>query len=105
MAGYLHAGETYREAAQRRQGEELGLTTALTERGKIEFHEPDAIKFVTLFSTEAADPEIREQQHISELRWWSVADLATDLDSAPDRFTPTFRQLFLRFGIGGDDRA
>lgn len=98
VAGYLHSGETYLEAAERRQREELGLNGPLREVGKTRFRESDATKFVTLFETEATGATVREPEHISELRWWTDWELASMVASAPERFTPTFQQLYAEFG-------
>lgn len=101
VAGYLHAGESYLEAARRRQWEELRLDGPLREVGKARFEETDATKFVTLFATDATDVHAAEPAHIAELRWWSDPALASATASAPEQFTPTFLQLYVQFGADG----
>src|ERR1039457_6703089 len=52
-AGYLHAGEGYQDAAQRRLAEELGLTAPLTEVGVTCLHDDAVAQFAGVFTATA----------------------------------------------------
>jgi len=97
LAAYLFAGESYRDGASRRMREELGLAVALHPLGKLEVRDVDSLKFVTLFLAHAEGAEIREPQHIAELRYWSLQEIDAALDRDAQGFTPTFAQLFRAF--------
>lgn len=97
VAAYLHAGETYEEAAIRRLHEELGLSLALDPVGKIQMRDMNSLKFVYLFLGRDGEPRIREPDHIGELTYRSTAEIARELTAEPDSFTPTFRRLYEAF--------
>jgi isopentenyl-diphosphate delta-isomerase len=98
IAAYLHAGETYEEAANRRLNEELGLSLALDPVGKIQMRDMNSLKFVYLFVGQDGEARIREPEHIAKLSYRPIAEIARELEAEPERFTPTFRQLFEVFG-------
>jgi isopentenyldiphosphate isomerase len=97
VAAYLYAGEDYAEAARRRLAEELGLTSPLDEMGKLEMIDERSLKFVCLFKTQADQPSIREPGHIDGLEFLPLDWIRTAVAEDPDRFTPTFRDLFAKF--------
>jgi isopentenyl-diphosphate Delta-isomerase len=94
VAAYLFAGETYLHAARRRAREELDLHVAMQQVGKIQMRDERSLKFVTLFTAEAAAARIREPEHIAELRFWSSLQLAGEIEAQPSAFTPTFLELY-----------
>jgi isopentenyl-diphosphate delta-isomerase len=98
VAAYLHAGETYEEAAHRRLQEELGLRLALRPIGKIHMRDVNSLKFVSLFLGLDGEPAIRDHEHIADLAYWPIAEINQAIDTEPNRFTPTFRQLYEAFG-------
>ncbi|HEV2858788.1 MAG TPA: NUDIX domain-containing protein [Solirubrobacterales bacterium] len=98
VAAYLFAGESYYEGAARRMREELGLSADLEYLGKIKMRDIDSLKFVSLFLVRSDSAEIREPDHISQLDYRQVEEIAEHLDERPEDFTPTFVKLFGAFG-------
>jgi isopentenyl-diphosphate delta-isomerase len=98
VAAYLHAGETYKEAAIRRLREELGLSLALRFVGKIHMRDVNSLKFVSLFVGYDGEVAILEPEHIAELAYWPIDKVNQAIDVEPERFTPTFRRLYEAFG-------
>lgn len=96
VAAYLHAGESYEHAAQRRLREELDLTTRLDWVGATEMTDKNSKKFVGLFTTVADRARIAEPDHIAALRFLSLDVVEADMADRPHDFTPTLRHL-LRF--------
>lgn len=94
VAGYLHAGESYREAAERRLREELGLRTSLQEVGVTSMEDEGSTKFVGLFTTTADDPEIREPDHIADIRYLPLDEIDSLVRVSPDALTGTFRHVY-----------
>jgi isopentenyldiphosphate isomerase len=96
VAGYLHSGESYADAAVRRLHEELGLSTPLAKHGSISMPDQESTKFITLYVTAVlgSHPHIEEPGHIEALRFWSVQHLEATLAQQPGNFTETFRYLY-----------
>jgi isopentenyl-diphosphate Delta-isomerase len=94
VAAYLHAGEDYFEAATRRLREELNLTTELTKHGSTFMIDQGSRKFITLYTTESEQPEIREPEHIQSIVFMPLEQIERQLETEPDRFTETFRHMF-----------
>lgn len=103
VAAYLFAGEGYGAAAERRMREELGLTGTPTPLGKVRMRDERSTKFVGLFEFRADVAEIRDPDHIAELRFWDLATLDRRTLSAAGEFTPTFLRLYSSYR--GDDLA
>jgi len=103
VAAYLHAGESYRRAAERRLEEELGLRTVLRDLGRVSFQDGNSTKFVALFSGVAEDGMvIREPDHVAALRPWTPGEIATTMRTAPNTFTPTLLALLPRWLEAGE---
>jgi len=98
VAAYLHAGETYEEAAIRRLREELGLSLALHSVGKIHMRDVNSLKFVSLFLGYDGEAAILEPDHIAGLAYWPIDKVDRALGTELGRFTPTFRRLYEAFG-------
>lgn len=94
VAAYLFAGESYEHAAARRLKEELGLGAPIHPVGKLGMHDERSLKFVELFRTEDDQARIVEPDHISALRYAPLAQIGQEILVDPNRFTPTFVQLF-----------
>jgi isopentenyl-diphosphate delta-isomerase len=94
IAAYLHAGEDYREAAQRRLAEELGLHVRLKYVGKVRMADQRSVKFIGVFTGLDGPAQIHEPDHIAALRYWALDELDAVLRAAPDQFTPTFIEVY-----------
>jgi isopentenyl-diphosphate Delta-isomerase len=94
IAAYLHAGEQYENAARRRLWEELGLEGELERIGKTRMEDEGSLKFVELYTLLNGPAQIREPEHIAELRYWSRQELEDAITEAPESFTPTFLHIY-----------
>ena len=94
MAGYLHAGESYEDAARRRLREELGLEGPLARVGKKRMRDERSLKFVELYTLQDGPAEIREPEHVAALRYWDRDELENAIAEAPATFTPTFLHVY-----------
>lgn len=97
VAAYLFAGESYEEAARRRLHEELGLDGELITVGKTRMRDERSLKFIELFALEDGPAEIREHDHIAELRYWTEPELDLTVEAQSDIFTPTFLDVYRFF--------
>jgi isopentenyl-diphosphate delta-isomerase len=97
VAAYLHAGESYDEAARRRLDEELGLQGQLHLVGKTRMNDEGSLQFVELCTLTDGPATIREPDHIEELRYWARDDLDQAITASPESFTPTFLQVYRYF--------
>jgi isopentenyl-diphosphate delta-isomerase len=93
VAGYLHAGETYRQAAERRLAEELGLGTPLREVGVTPMSDDRVTKFVGVFTTIADHPRIAEPEHIDTIAFRPLGEVERDISQRPDEYTETLRHV------------
>ena len=103
VAGYLHAGEGYLEAAVRRMQEEIAIIAPLAEvgvlgvpaEGGVQGVPADAgTKFVGLFTARSGDePKIAEPGHIELLEFRPVPEVERDVQQDPSSYTDTFRRL------------
>lgn len=98
VAGYLYAGETYRQAAKRRLAEELGLKTPLREVGVTRMSDEGVTKFVGVFTTVSDHPRIAEPDHIDAIESRPLAEVEQDIPRHPDAYTDTLRHV-LRYWI------
>ena len=94
VAGYLHAGEKYAEAAQRRLSEELGISAPLAELGVTRMNDDGVVKFVGVFTATADDPRNMAPRQIAELKFWRLADIQKAVLTHPADFTDTFQHVF-----------
>ena len=97
VAAYLHAGEDYEHAAHRRLWEELGLEGSLARVGKTRMQDERSLKFVELYTLQDGPAEIRERDHIADLRYWSRDELEEAIGFSPESFTPTFLHVYRYF--------
>lgn len=94
VAAYLHAGESYEQAAHRRLWEELGLRGSVRRVGKTRMEDERSLKFVELYTLDDGPAWIREPDHIAELRYWALDDVDRIVAQAPECFTPTFLHIY-----------
>jgi isopentenyl-diphosphate Delta-isomerase len=89
-------GETTTAAAQRRLTEELGFTTALTERGSFCYQAFDATSGLTeheldhVFWGQFGGEPTPNPAEVMEWRWQAMEEVASELAAYPERFTPWF---------------
>jgi isopentenyl-diphosphate delta-isomerase len=93
VAGYLHAGETYYEAARRRLAEELGLRTPLRRVGVTMMPDDGVKKFVGVYTTIADSPHISEPDHIAQLEFVPPNVVEADIVEDPARYTDTLKHV------------
>lgn len=99
VAGYVHAGESYAQAAERRLSEELGLDSPVSKLGAIRMSDQGANKFIELFHTPAQHASIREPEHIESIAFWRIDEIEQTLASSPEMFTETFPHVFRLFRL------
>jgi isopentenyldiphosphate isomerase len=93
VAGYMHAGETYRDAAQRRLAEELGLHTPLSEVGVTPMNDKGVTKFVGVYTTVSDKPRVAEPEHIEAIQFRPLGEIERGISSQPDSYTETLRHV------------
>jgi isopentenyl-diphosphate delta-isomerase len=97
VAGYVFAGESYADAAERRGREELGLESKLRKLGSLRMSDNDTTKFIELFQVNAETAENREPDLIQEIRFWTMSDIERTLSAEPQQFTETFPVVYRLF--------
>jgi isopentenyl-diphosphate delta-isomerase len=93
VAGYMHAGETYRHAAQRRLAEELGLHTPLSEVGVTPMNDEGVTKFVGVYTTVSDKPQVAEPEHIEAIQFRPLSEIEQGISNQPDSYTETLRHV------------
>ncbi|MGY5883677.1 NUDIX hydrolase [Modestobacter lacusdianchii] len=93
VAGYLHAGESYQHAAVRRLHEELQLSAPVSSLGVLSMTDEGLTKFVGVFTAQSDTPKIGEPDHIASLAFRPPAQIREDVDSHPELFTETLREV------------
>lgn len=94
VAAYLFAGESYRDAAERRLAQELGVHNASLEFiGKISMVDDGCEKFVGIFAGLYDGPFSADTEHIEELEFLPLRQIHTLRDSGTRFFTPTFLKV------------
>lgn len=93
-AGYVHAGESYREACQRTVARELGINIQPSLIGKTSTADLGATKFIELFQGCSNGPFRLDQSEAEEVKYLAIAEIKTALRKTPDSFTDTFRIVF-----------
>jgi isopentenyldiphosphate isomerase len=91
VAGYLFAGETYEQAAERRLSQELGVSQCdLHLYGKTAMNDAGCKKFISLFVATCEGPFQYDCTHIAGLEFLSIRGIKRQRDSGERAFTPTF---------------
>lgn len=94
VAGYLFAGESYRDAAERRLLQELGLRQVdLHEYGKTVMDDCGCKKFIALFVATCEGPFQPDQSHIEDLEFLPIDTIKQQVNNRERVFTPTFLHL------------
>ena len=98
VAAYVNAGESYREAIERRARQESGVSLhRVAILGKTFMEDDKCGKFVSLFSGSCSGQIDVDRDHIAEVRFLSKASILTARRIEPWSFTPTFVHLLDRF--------
>jgi 8-oxo-dGTP pyrophosphatase MutT (NUDIX family) len=92
-AGYLHAGENYPDAAQRRVAEELSVTAPLTEVGVTCLHDEMVAQFAGVFTATADRPRSAAPASLAEIVFRPLAVIEQDMAVHPDDYTETLRHV------------
>jgi isopentenyldiphosphate isomerase len=94
VAGYLFAGETYIEAAQRRLRQELGVRQAdLHQYGKTMMDDSGCKKFISLFIATCEGPFKPDGSQIAQIEFLAINTIERLSDGGQRVFTPTFLYL------------
>lgn len=94
VAGYLNHGETYAQAAARKCIAEVGLRPDLTDLGTLPTRDVDSKKFVRVYVGRLNGQPKIDREQIDQLVYLTASEIAAQLDRWPERFTPTFREVF-----------
>ena len=94
VAGYVHSGESYEEAAARKLQSELGIRVPLRALGKTSMVDNSSTKFISCYKSEYDGPVAPDPDQISALRFESLPAIARERQLSTGAFTPTFLHLF-----------
>lgn len=93
VAGYLFAGESYKEAASRRTYEELKIKPKLTFSHKLEMNDENSKKFIEVFVGKVdfiPEPQVAD---VSEIIAIELPKVFNQVDTNPNMFTKTFLKV------------
>jgi isopentenyl-diphosphate delta-isomerase len=94
VAAYIFADESYDSAIRRRAQQELGIAIEPELVGKIQMVDRQSTKFVSLFTATVRSNVTPDPEHIAAVNSMTLDEITAALRSTPERFTPTFRELF-----------
>jgi len=97
MAGYVHSGEGYSEAAHRRLKEELGIIAQVEQAKYLSMEDSGCRKFITLFTVQYEGPLAPAPAEVSSIELRSPSEVSELLFQEESRFTPTFAFIFEQF--------
>lgn len=100
VAGYVQAGERYKEAAQRKLSEELGVEgIRLSYLGKTSMRDGASKKFICVFAAKVArDALTPNPDDFQGIDFVPVQDIRVQLTFRQRPFTPTLQHVF-RFAL------
>jgi len=94
VAAYLFVGESYREAAERRLTEELGVPALYLDFvGKISMNDDGSQKFIGIFTGVYDGPFTPDKEQIGDLEFLPLKQIHALHDSSTRLFTPTFLKV------------
>lgn len=96
-SGHVSAGETYASTAERELFEELGIRATPRLLARFNATADTSNEFTELFQAESDDVIVPDRNEIADVRWAHTAEIASEIRSVPDRFSPAFRLLFTHF--------
>lgn len=100
VAGYVHAGEPYEQAAQRKLAEEAGLENYPVEHlGTTRMLDEGATKFIGVFLARAPRTLLRPNpEDFQSIEFAALSQLREELRRKSRAFTPTFERV-IQFSI------
>ena len=95
VASYLFSSENYVQAAQRRVGEELGISDfQLVPLGKTEMVDDGCLKFISVFQSFHEGPFPYDPEHIDQVEFATISGIQGMIENGSRIFTPTFLHVF-----------
>jgi len=103
VGGHLRPGEDYEAAARREMNEELGLplSTPLAFCFDDRIRNQVESENVRVFRTTAAGPFAFQREEIDDVRFWSMAEIASELAGGGEAFTPNLRRELAQLRAAG----
>jgi isopentenyl-diphosphate Delta-isomerase len=98
-SGHVDEGETYETSASRELAEEIGIKAELTFVGKVRVNTMMNNKKINQFNGVFEGKVSRhtefalQPEEVSEIRWFTLADLKEKVKVNPDEFTPAFVEI------------
>ena len=106
VAGTIEEGDAYDSNIIKEIEEEIGLTGLNLTTGPKQFVDDGNHKFFCQWYFAAIDKDkavlTPEEDAVEELKWFPLKELIADVDSNPDKYTPTAMETFRFLGVGRD---
>ena len=96
-SGHVDCGESYKEAAKREMGEEIGIKSELNEIGKAHVHDPKHNHIITVFSGNSNGPFKTKNAEIEKAEFVKIEKIKADMKLEKRKFTPAFLEAFRKF--------
>ena len=93
VAGYVHSGESYDDAAARKLRDELGIDVPLLPLGKTTMVDNSSTKFIGFYKSIYDGPLSPDPDQISAVGFESLSGIRTQRQHGSRTFTPTFLHL------------
>ena len=95
VASYIFSTEDYLQAAQRRVGQELGISDfVIAPLGKTEMLDDGCLKFISVFQSFSDGPFHYDPSHIDRVEFVSTPEIRRLIETGSRIFTPTFLHVF-----------
>ena len=98
----MSSGESYDETAPRELHEELGIQAALTPVRKFDACAETCHEFTWLYTAQSDETVNADPEEIADTRWLTPAEVAAEIATTPDSFSPAFRLLFAAWRTHAD---